>query len=192
MWGTWLFTTAAYFSVSGYGHRHYLVMLTPAIAALVGIGVTALWQGYRSPYRRGWLLPLVVGMAAVQAYVLFDYPVWRAWLIPAVAVLCLVAAVILALVRLSPPRGSAPTLSARQPPGWRPSSSSRRPGLPTTPCPRSAVGGYLPPVPGQCGGWTWRRSWRATRWRASSGRWSRRPWGKRELRAGGVPAGQPG
>src|ERR671921_2020665 len=30
MWGTWLFTGAAYFSVSGYGHRHYLVMLAPA------------------------------------------------------------------------------------------------------------------------------------------------------------------
>jgi 4-amino-4-deoxy-L-arabinose transferase-like glycosyltransferase len=103
MWGTWLFTAAAYFSVSGYGHRHYLVMLAPAVAALVGIGAMALWKDYRSPGWRGWLLPLVlVGMAAVQAYVLFDYAVWRAWLIPAIAGLCLVAAGILALVRLRP------------------------------------------------------------------------------------------
>ncbi len=57
MWGTWLFTAAAYFSVSGYGHRHYLVMLAPAVAALVGIGATALWRDYRSPGWRGWLLP---------------------------------------------------------------------------------------------------------------------------------------
>jgi 4-amino-4-deoxy-L-arabinose transferase-like glycosyltransferase len=103
MWGAWLLTAAAYFSVSGYGHRHYLVMLAPAVAALVGIGATALWRDYRSPGRRGWLLPLVlVGTAAVQAYVLSDYAVWRAWLIPWVAGLCLVAAAVLALVRLRP------------------------------------------------------------------------------------------
>ena len=101
MWGTWLFTAAAYFSISGYGHRHYLVMLAPAVAALVGIGVVALWKDYRSPGWRGWLLPLMlVSMAAVQAYVLFDYAIWRAWLIPAVAALCLIAAGLLALVRL--------------------------------------------------------------------------------------------
>ncbi|MDQ4127217.1 MAG: glycosyltransferase family 39 protein [Actinomycetota bacterium] len=104
MWGTWLFTAAAYFSVSGYGHRHYLVMLAPAVAALVGIGAVALWKDYRSPGWRGWLLPpMLVGMAAVQAYVLFDYALWRAWLIPTIAGLCLVAAGILALVRLRPP-----------------------------------------------------------------------------------------
>ena len=101
MWGTWLFTAAAYFSVSGYGHRHYLVMLAPAVAALAGIGATALWRDYRSPGWRGWLLPLtLVGMAAVQAYVLFDYPVWRAWLVPAVTALCLIAAGVLSLMRL--------------------------------------------------------------------------------------------
>ncbi len=103
MWGTWLFTAAAYFSVSGYGHRHYLVMLAPAVAALVGIGAVVLWKDYRSPGWRGWLLPMtLVSMAAVQAYVLFDYAVWRAWLIPAIAGLCLVAAGFLALVRLRP------------------------------------------------------------------------------------------
>ncbi len=103
MWGTWLFTAGAYFSISGYGHRHYLVMLAPAIAALVGIGAVALWKDYRSPGWRGWLLPLVlVGMAALQAYVLFDYHVWRAWLIPAVAAACLLAAGTLAFTRLNP------------------------------------------------------------------------------------------
>lgn len=104
MWGTWLFTAAAYFSVSGYGHRHYLVMLAPAIAALVGIGAMALWKDYRSTGWRGWLLPLsLAGMATVQAYVLFDYAVWRAWLIPVVAALWLVSAGVLTLVRLRPP-----------------------------------------------------------------------------------------
>ncbi|HEX2186414.1 MAG TPA: hypothetical protein VHN78_13000, partial [Chloroflexota bacterium] len=104
MWGTWLFTAAAYFSVSGYGHLHYLVMLAPAVAALVGIGVWALWKDYRSSGWRGWLLPLaLVGMAAVQDYILWDYEGWPFWLAPAISGLCLVAAGGLALVRLRPP-----------------------------------------------------------------------------------------
>ncbi len=62
-----------------YGHRHYLVMLAPAIAALVGTGAVVLWKDYRSPGWRGWLLPpTLVGMASVQAYVLVDYAVWLA------------------------------------------------------------------------------------------------------------------
>jgi hypothetical protein len=78
-------------------------MLAPAAAALAGIGAVALWKDYRSPGWRGWLLPLtLVGMAAVQAYVLFDYALWRAWLIPAVAGLCLLAAAVLILARLRP------------------------------------------------------------------------------------------
>jgi 4-amino-4-deoxy-L-arabinose transferase-like glycosyltransferase len=103
VWGTWLFTAAAYFSVSGIGHRHYLVMLAPAVAALAGIGVVVLWKDYQSPGWRGWLLPaMLVGTAAIQAYVLYDYAVWRAWLIPAVAGLCLLAAAVLSLARLKP------------------------------------------------------------------------------------------
>jgi 4-amino-4-deoxy-L-arabinose transferase-like glycosyltransferase len=104
MWGTWLFTAGAYFSVSGYGHRHYLVMLAPAVAALVGIGTVALWRDYRSPGWRGWILPLMlVGMAAVQGYILWDYEGWPLWLAPVISGLCLVAAVVLALLRLRPP-----------------------------------------------------------------------------------------
>jgi len=101
MWGTWFFVAAAYFSVSGYGHRHYLVMLAPAIAALVGIGATALWRDYRELGWRGWLLPLaLVGMAAAQAYILWDYDGWPLWLTPAISGLCLVTVGVLTIARL--------------------------------------------------------------------------------------------
>jgi 4-amino-4-deoxy-L-arabinose transferase-like glycosyltransferase len=104
MWGTCLLTASAYFSVSGYGHRHYLVMLAPAVAALVGIGTMALWRDYRSPGWRGWILPLVlVGMAAVQGYILWDYEGWPLWLAPAISGLCLIAAGVLTLLRLRSP-----------------------------------------------------------------------------------------
>lgn len=97
LWGTWLLTMAAFFSVAGMFHRYYLVMLAPAIAALVGIGVAALWKDYRSPGWRGWLLPLaLVGTAAVQGYfILSSYEGWPVWLTPGISSLCLVAAGVL-------------------------------------------------------------------------------------------------
>jgi 4-amino-4-deoxy-L-arabinose transferase-like glycosyltransferase len=101
LWGTWFFTVAAYLSVASGGHRYYTVMLAPAVSALAGIGVWTLWKDYQNSRRRGWLLPFaLVGMGAMQAYVLFDYPVWRAWLIPAIMGLCLIVAGLLTVARL--------------------------------------------------------------------------------------------
>jgi 4-amino-4-deoxy-L-arabinose transferase-like glycosyltransferase len=91
-----------FFGVAGMFHHYYLVMLAPAIAALVAIGVTTLWKDYRSPGWRGWLLPFaLVGMAAVQGYILAAYyEGWPLWLAPGVSGLCLVAAGVLAISRL--------------------------------------------------------------------------------------------
>ena len=101
LWGTWLLTMVPFFSIAGMFHRYYLVMLAPSIAALVGIGVVALWKDYRSPGRRGWLLPLaLVGMAAVQVYILSSYEGWPLWLGPGISGLCLVAAGVLVVARL--------------------------------------------------------------------------------------------
>jgi 4-amino-4-deoxy-L-arabinose transferase-like glycosyltransferase len=102
LWGTWLLTMYGFFSVAGMFHRYYLVMVAPAIAALVGIGVTALWKDYRSPGWRGWLLPLaLVGVGAVQGYILAAYyEGWPLWLVPGISGLCLLAAGVLAISRM--------------------------------------------------------------------------------------------
>ena len=42
IWGAWLATCAAFFSVADFFHTYYLVMLAPSIAALSGIGAAAL------------------------------------------------------------------------------------------------------------------------------------------------------
>ena len=103
LWGTWLFTMVAFFSVAGMFHRYYLVMLAPAVAALVGAGVVAMWSDYRRPGWRGWLLPLaLVGAAGVQAYILASYSEWSSLLTPAISGLCLVAAAALVVSRLRP------------------------------------------------------------------------------------------
>ncbi|MBV9454445.1 MAG: glycosyltransferase family 39 protein, partial [Rubrobacter sp.] len=102
LWGMWLLTMYAFFSVAGMFHRYYLVMLAPAIAALAGIGATVLWNDYRSPGWRGWLLPfMLVGVAAVQDYTLVAYyEGWPLWLTLGISGLCLIAAGVLAIRRL--------------------------------------------------------------------------------------------
>src|SRR5204863_2455321 len=79
---------------------YYLVMPAPAIAALVGIGVVALWTGFRARPRRGWLLPpALVGCAVVEARILSDFPEWQARLTLPVLVLATLAAMLLSDLR---------------------------------------------------------------------------------------------
>lgn len=101
LWGMWLLTGAAFFSVAGFFHSYYMVTLAPSIAALAGIGVVSLWRDYRNSGWRGWALPVALLVtAAVQAYMLSSYPDWSRWLTPLVVGLCLVAAAALVLARL--------------------------------------------------------------------------------------------
>jgi 4-amino-4-deoxy-L-arabinose transferase-like glycosyltransferase len=103
LWGTWLMSQVVFFSVAGDWDPHYLAMLAPAVAALVGAGVVALWDDYRSPGWRGWILPLaLVGTASLQLYMLSRYPDWSHWLAPTIVILCLAAAASLVVARLKP------------------------------------------------------------------------------------------
>lgn len=106
LWAGWLFPQIAFFSVAGFYHRYYLSMLSPAIAALAGIGLVALWRLCRHSHRLFWLLP--VATVTVQAWILRDYALWRNRLLPAMVVLAGVAALGLLLGRL-------PALSHRMP-----------------------------------------------------------------------------
>jgi 4-amino-4-deoxy-L-arabinose transferase-like glycosyltransferase len=103
LWGMWLLTMAVFFSIAGMFHRYYMVMLAPAVAALVGVGVVALWSDYRRAGWRGWLLPLtLLGMAALHTYIILAHydEDWTPWLPPMIAGLCLIAAGVLVIGRL--------------------------------------------------------------------------------------------
>ena len=81
LWGTWFITQSVFFSIAGDWDLHYLAMLSPAVAALVGIGVVALWREYRSPGWRGWILPVALAVTAgLQTQVLTNYADWNPWL----------------------------------------------------------------------------------------------------------------
>lgn len=65
-WLAWLLPVAAFFSVAGFFHQYYLIMLAPPVAALTGAGFAAMWTAYRE--RNGWqawLLPLSVLLTTI-------------------------------------------------------------------------------------------------------------------------------
>ncbi|MEV5655668.1 glycosyltransferase family 39 protein [Streptomyces sp. NPDC052291] len=93
-WGSSLLMTAAVFSfMAGIFHQYYTVALAPYLAALVGMGVTVLWEE-RARWWAGAALAATVAATAYWAYVLLgrtsDY---LPWLRTAVLVTGLVAAV---------------------------------------------------------------------------------------------------
>jgi 4-amino-4-deoxy-L-arabinose transferase-like glycosyltransferase len=83
LWGGWVLVTGLVFSyMNGIIHPYYMVALAPGIAALVGIGATALWQARLGPKLAGRLaVASGIVASAVWAYVLLDRtPDWMPWL----------------------------------------------------------------------------------------------------------------
>jgi 4-amino-4-deoxy-L-arabinose transferase-like glycosyltransferase len=107
-WGTWLLTLGIFFSVARFYHLYYLSILAPAVSALAGIGLVALWKEYRASLANGsarpwngWLLPFTVVVTGfVQFHVLSGYTGWNDWLRPAVVAATLLIAAVLVIGRL--------------------------------------------------------------------------------------------
>ncbi|MGK9267759.1 glycosyltransferase family 39 protein [Bacillus inaquosorum] len=74
-WATWLVPVAGFFSIAGFFHQYYLIMLAPPIAALSGIGWYTMYRLYKN--NKDWasyLLPSAVLItAAFQMYILSAY-----------------------------------------------------------------------------------------------------------------------
>jgi 4-amino-4-deoxy-L-arabinose transferase-like glycosyltransferase len=61
LWGGWLLTGGAFFSVAGFFHEYYLSMLAAPLAALAGMGAAELW---RLHHKRWWLALALLLLAA--------------------------------------------------------------------------------------------------------------------------------
>ncbi|MBY0598104.1 glycosyltransferase family 39 protein [Bacillus bingmayongensis] len=74
-WLVWLVPAMAFFSIAGFFHHYYLIMLAAPIAALFGSGWTQLFEDYKSNAGwKSWLLPAaVVGTAGFQWYIIHPY-----------------------------------------------------------------------------------------------------------------------
>lgn len=80
-WMLWLLIHIVIFSMtSGVIHPYYVVVMAPAVAALVGISLPFLWGAYvrRKPY--AWLLPVLVGATAIIAVIILGYAGTMTWL----------------------------------------------------------------------------------------------------------------
>lgn len=85
VWGAWLVVTAACFSfMAGIFHAYYTVALAPAVAALVGMGVTEAWE-QRSRWAGSITLAVATALASCWSYVLLarsaDFLPWLRWCI---------------------------------------------------------------------------------------------------------------
>jgi len=99
-WGMWMLPMLIYFSIAGFFHRYYLVMLAPSIAALCGIGLTEMWKAYHGKGLQSMMLPsALVVTALVQAIIAYGYPDWRTWLIPVICSVSITAAAIMVFAR---------------------------------------------------------------------------------------------
>lgn len=74
-WLAWLLPMMGFFSVAGFFHQYYLIMLAPPIAALTGAGWVELDNFNRNQegWKR-WLLPIgLLGTTAFELYILLPY-----------------------------------------------------------------------------------------------------------------------
>lgn len=96
MWAVWLAAGMLLFSFGHKFHRYYLEMLSPAVAALVGAGVVALWLRYQSKAAHRWLLPFALLVtAASQVAIVASAAQWRDQIAPVLIVASLLASLVL-------------------------------------------------------------------------------------------------
>ncbi|WP_068964628.1 glycosyltransferase family 39 protein [Desulfosporosinus sp. BG] len=104
-WSMWLVPAFVYFSfTTGLFHPYYLTMLAPPIAALVGIGVVAMWELYKEGGWKSWILPgalIVDGL--VQLLILSYYYETSSIakiLMIILSILCFVSSILLIIANL--------------------------------------------------------------------------------------------
>lgn len=95
-WGCWLIPEMVFFSIAQGAHRYYLVMMAPAIAALVGISYATLANWSTSEGKRRYLLPIALFVTiGVQAWIIAGYNEWRSWILPLIIGIGLLAVLLL-------------------------------------------------------------------------------------------------
>lgn len=97
LWGGWLMTCVIFFSVvSGIFHAYYVVMLAPALGAVVGGGFGSLWKNRMEGSKwSGWMLALGAGITvAFQIHTAGQYGVSVLWM-PLAVVLVALATILL-------------------------------------------------------------------------------------------------
>lgn len=105
LWFMWLLPECIYFSFTkGSFHTYYLTTMAPPIAALVGIGLSAMWELYKEGGWKSWLLPTAFIVNGILQIHLLSYNYSRSnsykIIILITAILCFAASIILAVFNI--------------------------------------------------------------------------------------------
>ena len=101
LWGMWLVTFFAAFSVAAQINSYYTAALIPAVAALLGIGVSDV-RRHRAAFTPRVVAAVVVAGSALYAALLLRGAPAPAWLLPAAALVAALAVVVLLLSKARP------------------------------------------------------------------------------------------
>jgi 4-amino-4-deoxy-L-arabinose transferase-like glycosyltransferase len=99
-WGLWLALFFVIFSSGRYLNSYYVAALSPAIAALCGLGTSAIQKSLS--YTRGAYLWLVAAVSSSAAYAIFLLPNGagiRTWLVPSILAGAVIADIALLVLR---------------------------------------------------------------------------------------------
>jgi 4-amino-4-deoxy-L-arabinose transferase-like glycosyltransferase len=98
LWGCWLVVTFAAFSEGRYLNSYYMAALSPAVAAIVALGVAEVLRTHADVRRSAVVAGGVVGSSCYAVYLLHRGSNVPAWLVPALAGATVVAVAGLALL----------------------------------------------------------------------------------------------
>lgn len=102
-WLAWLVPVMGFFSIAGFFHQYYLIMMAPPIAVLAGAGWSRLWSYYkeRSTWLSWLLPPAVLTTAVFEWYIIhpYDDTIGKGWAIGVLAA-GMIAALLLLILRI--------------------------------------------------------------------------------------------
>ncbi len=103
MWGLWWAVHTIAFAISVKAHTFYNLALSPAVAALAGAGLAALWAAYREGGWQRWLLPASIALTSLWGWrTAGHFPAFAGWLPDTVAVAGAVAVAVLLIGAVRP------------------------------------------------------------------------------------------
>lgn len=106
LWSVWLVPEFIYFSFTkGLFHPYYLTMMAPPIAALTGIGITAMYELHKEGGWKSWILPVSFILEGLTQLLMLSYfynsiSTTIRTIIIAALILCFVASAILAALNI--------------------------------------------------------------------------------------------
>lgn len=110
-WSLWLITMVIFFSFAGFFHRYYLCMMAPAIAVLSGIGITAIYNGFKDKKekKKDYLRPAILLIAllsniALEVVCVLRYSELIIWLLPVMIGTAGVGVILLIIQLIKPKR----------------------------------------------------------------------------------------